>query len=124
MKIWFVIASAAIALACVAGAAGLTSHASDPLDGILYWPSYHQGQAAILDKLYDPDSAEFRNLYFSKFSGFAVLCGKVNARNRLGGYTGFQPFYSFPNARLRELTHTGTDPNFVDMTSHCGTPPK
>jgi hypothetical protein len=38
----------------------------------------------------DPDSARFRWLPLR--SGAVAYCGMVNAKNRLGGYTGYSPF--------------------------------
>lgn len=48
----------------------------------------------VLAKLSDPDSAQFQNL---KYVGNwtvqgGVLCGQVNAKNRMGGYVGYQWF--------------------------------
>lgn len=53
-----------------------------------------QMQQSLRHPLYDPDSAQFRNLRLR--SGWtangALLCGEMNARNRLGGYSGFEKF--------------------------------
>lgn len=49
----------------------------------------------VIYSLSDPDSAQFRNFRGYSFSGPTggyVVCGEVNAKNRLGGYAGFQPF--------------------------------
>ncbi|MGE5565977.1 MAG: hypothetical protein ACM3YN_07485 [Parcubacteria group bacterium] len=52
-------------------------------------------QASVKAKLTDPDSAEFRNLYVrEQASHTKAVCGEVNARNRAGGYNGFQHFIS------------------------------
>lgn len=48
-------------------------------------------QDKIKSRLKDPDSAEFRNVFVS--SKYAV-CGEVNAKNSIGGYTGFVRFIS------------------------------
>ena len=45
--------------------------------------------------LADPDNARFRNVEIVPhrfIPSYFTLCGQVNARNSLGGYTGFQPF--------------------------------
>ena len=46
------------------------------------------------NQLKDPESAQFRNLRSGKpdASGDYMICGEVNAKNELGGYTGFVPF--------------------------------
>jgi hypothetical protein len=50
----------------------------------------------ILDRLNDPDSASFRNERYVgpwTVSG-GVLCGEVNAKNRMGGYVGYTHYWS------------------------------
>lgn len=49
---------------------------------------------AIQALLIDPASAQFRgvNIHSSK-AGPVSVCGEVNAKNRMGGYNGFQKFY-------------------------------
>ena len=42
--------------------------------------------------LIDPESVQFRELSMSV--GGACLRGEVNAKNRMGGYVGFQKFYA------------------------------
>lgn len=46
------------------------------------------------DTLADPESARFRNVRISSNWTVAgsVACGEVNARNRAGGYVGYQRF--------------------------------
>ena len=52
-------------------------------------------QEAVLQKLKDPDSAKFKDVYFSKSSdNLALVCGKVNAKNAFGAFTGFKRFIS------------------------------
>lgn len=48
----------------------------------------------VRETLTDPDSAQFRNLqvYGDGLPGDTVVCGEVNAKNRLGGYVGFRHF--------------------------------
>lgn len=46
---------------------------------------------AVMDQLVDPYSAQFDR--FSIWSGDpGSACGRVNAKNKMGGYGGFQPF--------------------------------
>ena len=58
--------------------------------------AYLKGQ--IQDQLIDPDSALFRNVHFyppvHNAHGHYALCGELNAKNRMGGYTGYTPFLS------------------------------
>ena len=101
-----------------------TSHARDPLDGLLYWPSYHASQQAARDQLNDPDSAEFRKLYFHQYFGMQMMCGELNARNRMGGYIGFRPFYVYPGGALSTtvIFHMGSSRTLADITDTCGAP--
>jgi hypothetical protein len=46
----------------------------------------------VLRKLNDPDSARFSDLTAKESNGRHFVCGRVNAKNRFGGYDGFKPF--------------------------------
>jgi len=46
---------------------------------------------AVLALLHDPGSANFRNVRQGRTA--RQWCGEVNARNRMGGYTGFTLYY-------------------------------
>jgi hypothetical protein len=48
----------------------------------------HAAEQAIKDTLKDPDSARFRRIVLKE----KVICGQVNAKNAMGGYTGFAAF--------------------------------
>lgn len=50
---------------------------------------------AVKNSLKDPNSAEFKDVYanYTEAVGM-VACGHVNAKNSLGGYTGFKAFVS------------------------------
>ena len=51
--------------------------------------------SSIKRKLVDPDSARFRNVRaYPQDSGTTAVCGEVNAKNRAGGYNGYQRFIS------------------------------
>jgi hypothetical protein len=54
-----------------------------------------RGQETIKKKLRDPESAQFRNMFFcfGKRNN-PMTCGEVNSKNGFGGYSGFQPFVS------------------------------
>lgn len=50
----------------------------------------------VIAQLSDPESAQFRN---ERLVGewtviSSILCGEVNSKNKLGGYTGFAPFFA------------------------------
>lgn len=53
---------------------------------------------AVKEKLSDPGSAQFRNDRITeaepgiKAKGGFYVCGEVNAKNRMGGYTGFTQY--------------------------------
>lgn len=52
-------------------------------------------RAAVTARLVDPDSARFGLMVGAnqfRSPGSMVVCGWVNARNRMGGYNGFMPF--------------------------------
>lgn len=48
---------------------------------------------AMRANMVDPDSAQFRELVIRHRDGMRILCGEVNAKNRMGGYVGFRPFF-------------------------------
>lgn len=50
----------------------------------------------VLAKLNDPDSAKFRgeSLHGDWTVKGSILCGEVNAKNRMGGYVGYAPFWA------------------------------
>lgn len=51
--------------------------------------------SSIKRKLVDPGSARFRNVRaYPQASGTTAVCGEVNAKNRAGGYNGYQRFIS------------------------------
>lgn len=67
--------------------------------GVFGWRAYlvHELRKPVLAELNDPDSAKFRNEWLA--SGWSVwsvkhgiLCGEVNAKNRMGGYVGYVKF--------------------------------
>lgn len=50
----------------------------------------------VAEKLKDPSSAQWQ---WYAFKGETTYCGRVNAKNSYGGYTGFSPFYVIFNAK-------------------------
>tara|TARA_R110002051_G_C8596521_1_gene479718 strand:- start:323 stop:673 length:351 start_codon:yes stop_codon:yes gene_type:complete len=51
-----------------------------------------EGQRAVKHHLKDADSAQFRDLFIREHEEMVILCGWVNAKNSLGGYTGYHRF--------------------------------
>lgn len=65
------------------------------------WRAYlvHELRKPVLAQLSDPDSAIFRNEYLPygwsewRVAG-NILCGEINAKNKMGGYVGYRKFSS------------------------------
>jgi hypothetical protein len=55
----------------------------------------------LIDNLNDPESAKIRKLmYFNdQNNNIQVLCGEINAKNRMGGYVGYEKFFIASNGR-------------------------
>lgn len=51
----------------------------------------------IRDSAFDPDSVKFKNLSLVTKFKRKFLCGEWNAKNRLGGYVGFNAFIYYIN---------------------------
>ncbi|MCW0374905.1 hypothetical protein [Xanthomonas sacchari] len=52
-------------------------------------------ERAVRGELKDPDAAQFKDVRANYTEEFGVVaCGRVNAKNELGGYTGFRRFVS------------------------------
>ncbi|MFL0336301.1 hypothetical protein [Stenotrophomonas maltophilia] len=52
-------------------------------------------ERAVRAELKDPDAAQFRDVRANYSEEFGVVaCGRVNANNEFGGYTGFRRFVS------------------------------
>lgn len=56
------------------------------------WMVIPKKRAAVLGALRDPGSAQFANEKLA--NGGYFVCGRVNAKNGMGGYTGFQRYAS------------------------------
>lgn len=83
MNIWKVAASVlalGAALGCTEDPAKVAAKKADT-----------ESKAAILAQLKDPDSAKFGDIVMTKSDkGTNVGCRAVNAKNSMGGYTGFK----------------------------------
>lgn len=55
-------------------------------------PFIAEAKARVRKQLRDPNSAIFQNIKIKTVSGKRGICGDVNAKNALGGMTGFIPF--------------------------------
>jgi hypothetical protein len=49
----------------------------------------HKAEQRVAHNLIDPSSAQFREVELGKDD---LVCGQVNSKNRMGGYTGFRGF--------------------------------
>lgn len=67
----------------------------------------------VLAKLSDPDSAKFRGetLHGDWTVNGSFICGEVNAKNRMGGYVGYVPFW----AAFGEHADVGSDELMADV---------
>lgn len=75
-----------------------------------------RGKAAVLEKLKDPDSADFRNVRFHQGKdGVPMTCGEVNSKNSFGGYGGFQRFISAGRADLTFLAEQMDARDFAEV---------
>lgn len=70
-------------------------------------------RAAVVERLRDPESAQFRRVrrlpLMKEADGTAMglarnYCGEVNARNGFGGYTGFVPFHAMASGADGEIS--------------------
>ncbi len=69
-----------------------------------------RGKQAVRSKLKDPDSADFRNVFFHRGSDdIPVICGEVNSKNSFGGFGGFQKFISAGSAEMTFLEEEVSD---------------
>lgn len=59
------------------------------------------GRQEIEGLLVDPESARYRDVYLVSMpgTGGVLFCGHVNAKNGMGGYTGYRRFITVPGAQ-------------------------
>lgn len=67
-------------------------------------PGYAKGlaEAALKDRMKDPDAAQFRNEVVYRRGDTLVVCGEVNAKNGYGGYVGFRRFVAMRGVAITE----------------------
>lgn len=69
-----------------------------------------KGKNAMKQKLRDPDSAKFRNVFFSRGpDDLPLTCGEVDAKNVYGAYTGYERFISGGRSDLTWLESEVSD---------------
>jgi len=83
--------------------------------GLFTYRSYlvNELRRPVLAKFKDPESAQFRNekLHGDWSVKGSILCGEVNAKNGMGGYVGFTPFW----AASGEKADLGSEPIGPDV---------
>lgn len=57
---------------------------------------FQEVKAAVAAKMFDPGSATFQAL--SERVSDIAYCGEVNAKNRMGGYLGYQKFFAIKSS--------------------------
>jgi hypothetical protein len=80
------------------------------------------GKRLVVESLRDPDSAQFRGLFLSKYTiqvngaprDVVHLCGSVNAKNGYGGYAGFARFIADQDAVEIEKDGDGARSYFLE----------
>lgn len=81
--------STAVAAAIVVAAGAVAGGA------VYVWQQHWSPEAThreiVRERLFDPESARFRNAFRGPNSTL-VWCGEVNARNRMGGFTGYSRY--------------------------------
>lgn len=83
MRVTILVALGALSVTAVIAAVVLSgSERHDP---------FADAKEAVSSILIDPYSAQFRDLYRSKDDD--GVCGEVNAKNRMGAYTGYTAFF-------------------------------
>lgn len=63
------------------------------LAGAYYYKPIYDLKEAVKNELIDPDSAKFKDIYINRKA--QVGCGRVNSKNKMGGYAGDRFFVVF-----------------------------
>lgn len=79
----------------------------------------------VLERLSDPDSAKFRNEWLATgWSAWraesSILCGEVNAKNRMGGYVGYVKFSSVAGGNDVDIGNDELGLKMVDIACATG----
>ena len=115
-------------LACFDGAARAPKAAAKkagpkPVD------EFGKAKTAMLRKLTDPDSAKWGEFFSVQGDDGPMVCGMVNAKNRMGGYDGMTGFVYLPSRDESILLFSGNvDGNAgiatVQYRKHCVSDPR
>lgn len=93
---------------CIVAAMLATSTAFADSQQEFLW--VEQGKDSVRAKIRDPDSAQFRGTFFNRNrDGIPFACGEVNAKNAMGGMTGYQRFVSAGTANRTWLEEEVAD---------------
>jgi hypothetical protein len=95
MKRFLVLSSVALALSGCVGADTIEI-TTQPVKNASVFSS---AKTLIADRMRDPEATRFKPEYavYNTSAGDYIVCGTVNAKNAMGGYVGYTPFY----ARIR-----------------------
>ena len=80
---------------------------------------HSEAKKAVKSILNDPGSAEFQELNPGKEKG--DVCGKVNAKNRMGGFAGATPFVYEAKTNSATLVESPTDADFAILSHELST---
>lgn len=78
--------------------------------------SVSDAKKAVEERLIDPDSVKYKNV--TSYSE-GIVCGDVNAKNKMGGYVGYQAFIYYGIEPNRENTRVDLDPSADDIQLWC-----
>lgn len=81
--------------------------------------SENKAKSAIREMLFDPESAQFSDLFVNSAGG--ASCGWVNGKNRMGGYVGKVPFYFRPNGEALIVSEPPSNNDFESYYHSTGT---
>lgn len=70
-------------------ACGQSDETKDQMNSIAH---VRVAKEKVQKSLIDPNSAEFRDVHVYRNGKGKIVCGFVNAKNRFGGFTGFEEF--------------------------------
>ena len=75
------------------------------------------------DVLVDPDSAKIKfgpYIPSKKSPGAGLLCAKVNSKNKMGGFTGYQiGYFFFENGKITPCSRNTFDPALANVIYGC-----
>jgi hypothetical protein len=71
-------------------------------------------------ELFDAQSARWK---FENYRGDYLVCGHVNAKNRIGAYVGYQPFYFNVKDRTGRIYGPDDDPWLFNLLCLGEKPP-